>query len=37
MPSSNKYNRKDYSALWFTLLLVLAAAYIILKDLGVLK
>jgi len=37
MSSEDKYNRKDYSAFWFGLLLVLAAAYIILKDLGVFK
>lgn len=34
--SKDKYNRKDYSAYWFSLLLVLAAAYLILKDLGIL-
>lgn len=36
MPSSDKYNRKDYSTVVFALLLVLVAAYIMLKDLGVL-
>lgn len=32
----NKYNRKDYSAFWFTVLLILVAAYIMLKDSAVL-
>jgi len=31
----DKYNRKDYSAVWFTLILVLAAGYIILKDMAI--
>jgi len=30
-------NPKDYSAVWFTILLVLVAAYIMLKDLAVFK
>ena len=29
------YNRKDYSAVYFAILLVFVAAYIILKDLGI--
>lgn len=36
MPKSDKYNRKDYSTVLFALTLVLAAAFIILKDLGIL-
>jgi hypothetical protein len=36
MPSGDNYNRKDYSAFIFAAVLILAAAYIILKDLGVL-
>jgi hypothetical protein len=37
MPSRDNYNRKDYSTYVFAALLVLVAAYIILKDLGLLK
>jgi len=36
MSSGDKYNRKDYSAFLFAAILVLVAAYIILKDLGIL-
>lgn len=35
MASGDNYNRKDYSAAWFVALLIVAAAYIMLRDLGV--
>lgn len=33
----DRHNRKDYSAHLFALLMVAVAAYIVIKDLGVLK
>jgi hypothetical protein len=35
MASNDKYNRKDYSAFVFGVVLVLVAAYVILKELKV--
>ena len=35
--AQDEYNRKSYAAAYFAIAMVLAAAYIILKDLGILK
>lgn len=37
MPTRNESERKDYSTALFALFLVAAAAFIILKDLGILR
>ncbi len=35
MALRNDYKRKDYSSVWFAVALVLAAAFIVVKDIGV--